>query len=121
MRSNRRKNVKKEKQPKEIAINVAGYPVSLEQVVNLKSLSGDYGSFEEHEDAAGKHYVVKVDANLEGHALFSTLAHELTHAVLHISGVANLLTEKTEEAIVRSIEHFLLPALAELHDNMRAK
>lgn len=34
----------------------------------------------------------------------STLLHECCHAVLKISGVGNMLSEKTEEAIVSAME-----------------
>ena len=37
------------------------------------------------------------------------LFHELVHAVLHFSGVVELLTDEQEEAVVCAIEHGLFP------------
>ena len=45
---------------------------------------------------------------------FATLFHEILHVVLHLSGTNQLLDDKGEEAVVRALEHGLVPLLPAL-------
>jgi ssRNA-specific RNase YbeY (16S rRNA maturation enzyme) len=52
---------------------------------------------------------ITIDTKLVGKQLEDTLLHEIIHAILHISGLAFLLDDKSEEAVVRALEHGLSP------------
>jgi hypothetical protein len=43
--------------------------------------------------------------------MHSTRLHEYIHAILQVSGVNELLDEKSEEAVVKAIEHGLAPLI----------
>jgi|TARA_R110002020_G_scaffold197900_1_gene398986 Zn-dependent peptidase ImmA (M78 family) len=43
-----------------------------------------------------------------------TLKHEVAHAALHVSGIGYVLKHKDEEALVRMLEHIMIPSLEKL-------
>lgn len=45
---------------------------------------------------------------------YASLIHELLHCILFMSGTNQLLDEKGEEAVVRALEHGLVPLLPTL-------
>lgn len=47
--------------------------------------------------------------------MWATLYHEVVHAATHVSGLFWLLGDDTEEAVVRMVEHILIPVIKELH------
>jgi len=51
--------------------------------------------------------VITMDDSLEGAKFSHTLFHEMIHAALDIGGVGEVLDEKTEEAIAKTIENGL--------------
>jgi hypothetical protein len=50
---------------------------------------------------------IKIKANQKGEEFELTLLHEVIHSILGVSGIAELLDEKTEEAIVICLENGL--------------
>ena len=90
------------------SIMICGKKVTIERIDNYRSVHGLYGTFHLSELS------IKVDAELKGKMLFETLAHEMIHATLAISGVGFLLTNDIEEAIVRALEHSLFEPLLQL-------
>tara|TARA_R110002020_G_scaffold465216_1_gene686501 strand:+ start:1037 stop:1345 length:309 start_codon:yes stop_codon:yes gene_type:complete len=43
-----------------------------------------------------------------------TLKHEVAHAALYVSGIGYVLKGKDEEALVRMLEHIMMPSLEKL-------
>lgn len=104
---------KKTTAPKNYVL-IAGRKVYIQYIIGLKDLVEDWGQFEENSEG---HFVIKIDASLEGAALRSTLAHEAIHAVFHLTGASHILEEThkgLEESLVRSLEYIYLPTLREL-------
>lgn len=60
-----------------------------------------YGYFDEVKS------VIYIDNTLEQHIYDRILMHELTHAILSITGICNLLTSKLEESICDAMENFI--------------
>jgi hypothetical protein len=57
---------------------------------------------------------IVLDSTQSHQELWSTLFHECCHAALRIGGVAYMLTEQQEEAVVRAIEGGIWPAVREV-------
>lgn len=77
-------------------------PISLKK---LKKIASDidtvWGYFDEMADTI---YIAKA---LKGTKYERVLLHEITHAVLSITGLSNLLKSKLEEAICDSMENLV--------------
>lgn len=87
------------KRPESIAI--LGIEFQIQYTDDLPE--GHYGLCE------GWDRVIKIDKKLKGADLELTLMHEIFHAILHVSGWSEKLGSKTEEGIVRALEHGLSP------------
>ena len=74
--------------------------------VRLEHLEGEYFGKYRHD----RREIVLSDEMAEEDAI-ATLHHELMHAALKIGGVAEVLTEEQEEAVVRCLEHLFLPTI----------
>lgn len=82
------------------------HSIEVIMVDGLKDVIGDYGQFEENDEGVG---IIRLDAGLKDAALRTALYHEVFHYTLHKSGIAYILDEKLEEAIVRAMEYIYLP------------
>ena len=59
----------------------------------------------------GNERMIRYNPNQTADQLHSTRVHELCHAILHCAGLAELLDEKVEEAIVVALEHGIAPLM----------
>lgn len=55
----------------------------------------------------GDEHYIELCSSLQGDAFERVLLHETMHGILYVSGLTELLDEKTEEAIVLALEHGL--------------
>ena len=65
-------------------------------------------------ETIGNERQIKIRAKLTGEKLKATLLHEVIHAILHVSGMTEILTKydedgKLEEGLVVALEHGLTP------------
>lgn len=96
--------------------------------INLHSISVKIvKGLNEKEDCWGQlteddrgHPVIELDSILRGEMLKTTLFHEAFHAVFHLSGTSNIIDEKQEEALVRSLENIFIPLLPSLFSLLTA-
>jgi hypothetical protein len=59
-------------------------------------------------ETQGFERLIKIKDSLKGEVYEATLMHEIIHAILHTSGISEMLGEELEEAIVVSLEHGLI-------------
>lgn len=69
------------------------------KVVYTKMLKKDYGKTDCNDR------LISIRAGLTGDTLRSTIIHEWLHAVLHVSGQSEHLSDEQEEALVVTMEH----------------
>ena len=62
-------------------------------------MEGDYGN------CLGMEYLIKISDKLSPEIAAQTLFHEAIHAAFYVSGIAEIVTNKQEEAIVVMIEN----------------
>jgi hypothetical protein len=67
------------------------------------------GSDKEFGETAIYEYKIALNDSQTPEQLNSTRLHEYLHAILHVSGLNNMVDDKLEEAIVQAIEHGLAP------------
>jgi len=82
---------------KPTSISILGQNVRI-QYMDLEDM---YGCFEQNP------LTIKMDKGLEGEAFERVLFHELFHAVVHISGLSELLAHDLEEALATACEYGL--------------
>ena len=81
-------------------INIMGIPFEIKYP---KKMSKDVLG-----ETRGTSREILIKPELQGEVFEATLLHEIVHAVLYVSGIAELFeTEKEEEAIVVALEHGL--------------
>lgn len=73
----------------------------------MHKVGDDWGEFDEEDDGS---LVIKVDADISGHMLRTTVYHEFLHYVFYISGLSHLLKD-LEEPVIRAIENLALPSV----------
>lgn len=80
---------------------VLGQPFRIELVPDLKSVDGDpiYG------ECAGALHRIRVSADQNIERQWQTLMHEYVHAVFHVAGIGNVLSEEVEEIAAQSLEY----------------
>lgn len=66
-------------------------------------LDDKYGQF----DSAKRE--IHLDPSYPRASVDATLLHEVLHAALHVGGISYALSDEIEEAVVRCIEHALVP------------
>ena len=73
----------------------------------------------EIEDFGGMDFdnrIIYIRKSLTKEDQLDTLIHEVHHAALGISGLSNILDDdNTEEALVRLVEHMVMPIIKEEH------
>ena len=91
-------------------ILVAGYKIP----VVVKPLTNLHGEWD------GVTRSISVDAEDSEDTQLSAIAHEILHATFDLSGTKYLIkSEKSEEAIVRSLENLAFPALKTLWKSLK--
>lgn len=92
-------------------VNIMG----TEFTVKYAKLSGgDMG------ETKGNARIITIDPKLRGEELKSTTIHEIIHAILHVTGQAEILAsygEHVEESLVVALEHGLTPMIELKLDN----
>jgi hypothetical protein len=90
-------------------VRVAGHWIK----VRWDDLGGVFGQYDQDK------MEIVLSNNIKGDpdTAWETLYHEMMHASLGLSGLAEILGETTEEAIVRNVEYIFLPAISELSDS----
>lgn len=92
-------------------ITVAGHIIKVKIVKNLRDEGiSCYGLFSYGEGDL----TISLAEGLSPSTHRSTLAHELLHAALHLSGQSELLNETQEEALVTALEYQYYPMLKRL-------
>ena len=69
--------------------------------IKIKKMDENLGEF------CSEKMRITIDPKQSNDEAAKTLLHEITHCILHITGLHFLLTEDLEEAIVRALEHAL--------------
>jgi Zn-dependent peptidase ImmA (M78 family) len=92
---------KNSKLPK--SITVMGWKIGIELVDEYSFKKDLYGEYVRDEKK------IKISQHTDLETQWQTLAHEVVHVVLHLSGKSESLTEDQEEELVVFLEHNLLP------------
>jgi hypothetical protein len=79
-------------------IRVLGAPHKIEWESQALA-EGDYGDYDEHE------HVIRIG----NRRVAVTTVHELTHAILNVSGLSSILDDKQNEAVCAAMENGLTP------------
>lgn len=58
-------------------------------------------------ETIGETRLIKINGEQDTRRRWTTLLHEVVHAILHVNGLGNVLDEDIEEVIAQSIEHGL--------------
>lgn len=85
---------------------ILGNPVIVRYTVPISA--PELGTFE---TSPTGDLVISLCPDLDEEILRKVLLHECVHAILHISGLTNLVTDQIEEAIVTAIENGLYPIM----------
>lgn len=83
-------------------IEVMGKTIKIKRVKHLLRDKNTYGTF------SAKRLEIKIDKHLTKKTYEETMAHEILHCVLYLSGFNQFLSGKKEEAFVRLIENNFL-------------
>jgi hypothetical protein len=86
-----------------IKIPIMGIPFTITFPVKVDKKDNHVG------ESDGTERTIKVKKSLTDDVKRSTLLHEILHSILYVTGQAENLTEKQEEAIVLALEHGLDP------------
>lgn len=84
---------------------ILGVPFRVEKVSFEEDLAGE---------TVGMYRRIQVSGDLTRRQAWSTLVHEWIHAVLHVNGVASVVSEEVEEIIAQSLEHALEELLQQI-------
>lgn len=60
-----------------------------------------------HGQTKGDEHQIELCADLKEDAFERVLLHETMHGILYVSGITEILDERTEEAVVLALEHGL--------------
>lgn len=85
---------------KQESTTILGVKVRIQHVPNLTAIEGILG------DADDDKLLIRLAAELEGAQYKRVLRHERVHMALRLSGLVELLTDGTEEALCRLFETF---------------
>lgn len=91
-------------------ISALGEVYRVEYIPNLCAPDGD----PVHGYTDSTHRIIRINSDLDRRRQLSTMVHEYVHAILHVSGVGNVLTDELEEVIAQSIEHGIMQLLGQL-------
>lgn len=80
-------------------IKVMGKTVKIKKVKHLLRDHETYGTFNP------KKMLITIDKHLTENTYQITLAHEILHCILHLSGFNEFLSSKKEESLVRILEY----------------
>lgn len=84
-------------------INVMGIPFRVFLVPDLRDPDEPTAKLDGITD--GKLRTIKVCADQDTRRRWTTLNHEYWHAVFHVIGAGNILSEELEEILAQSMEH----------------
>lgn len=87
------------------SLNVLGVPFRVEVTKVNEGIVGE---------TVGFYRRIQIDQDLDSRRCLTTLLHEWVHAVLYVSGVANVLPDEVEEIIAQSMEHALEEMLLQI-------
>lgn len=88
-----------------------GVPFRVEKVKFSEDLAGE---------TVGMYRRIQISEDLTRRQAWSTLVHEWAHAVLHVNGIGNVLSEEVEEVIAQSIEHAMEEFLLQIGPQLLA-
>ena len=70
-------------------------------------------------ETVGAYLRIRINADLDLPRQWTTLIHEYVHAVLHVVGIGNILSEEVEEVIAQSMEYGIVQLLRNQGNQLR--